>query len=105
MSQTVFKPVASVSFATSTTTANVALPARATHVSIYNASTTIAWCVFGTTAPTAAVPANGTVDPGFAVAPGATLPFTVPTGALFIGAILPAGASASTLYVTSGEGA
>lgn len=105
MAQTVFKPVATVSFATSTTTANTALPAKATHVRIYNASSTLVWCVFGTAAPTAAIPSAGTVDPGFPLAAGATECFTVPTGALYIGAILPAAASASTLTVTSGEGA
>ena len=101
----VFRPITSVTVATSTTSANAALPTTATHARFYNASTTAAWVEFSSTAsPTAAIPANGTVKAGVLLAPGATESFAVPVGAAYFGVILPAGASASTLTVCSGEG-
>lgn len=102
-----FCPVGNTTvLACSGTSASVELPAlpaesTATDILIYNAGSVAAFLVFGTSAPTAVAPTDGTPANGFPIPPGTAWVFDKGQNT-FVGGIT--ASSTATVYLTQGIG-
>ena len=93
-----------VALATTTTSANIALPISQTgQVQIYNSGTTAVFLIFCTSSScTASAGSTGTQTSDYPVGPGAVVIVTVPAGTTYAAAIN--GSGTGTTYLTPGIG-